>query len=120
MTKQVINITREQFDQWLVDLRSGEFKQSKAWLKTNDGYCCLGVLGERLEGFNDSLVYLKTSGTSIGIHELKNSQQASFLPEEYINHGIQGELSLLNDNKDKSFLEIADWIEANLTWTEAA
>lgn len=31
---------------WIKALRSGEFRQTKHDLKTDDGYCCLGVLCE--------------------------------------------------------------------------
>jgi hypothetical protein len=29
---------------WLAALRSGEYKQTKEYLRTPDGFCCLGVL----------------------------------------------------------------------------
>lgn len=31
---------------WVAALRSGEYTQTKGYLKTADGYCCLGVLCE--------------------------------------------------------------------------
>jgi hypothetical protein len=44
---------------WLTALRSGNYKQSKMQLKSDDGYCCLGVLcevsgeGEFVEEYNE-------------------------------------------------------------------
>ena len=35
---------------WLEALRSGEYEQGKGFLKTEDGYCCLGVLQHCLSG----------------------------------------------------------------------
>jgi hypothetical protein len=32
---------------WLTDLRSGEYQQTTARLRDQDGYCCLGVLCDR-------------------------------------------------------------------------
>ena len=34
-------------ERWLSDLRSGNFKQARAALKNNEGYCCLGVLASQ-------------------------------------------------------------------------
>lgn len=33
-------------DLWVQALRSGEYRQTKNYLSTDDGYCCLGVLCE--------------------------------------------------------------------------
>lgn len=33
-------------DKWVAALNSGEYKQIKGFLKTNEGHCCLGVLCE--------------------------------------------------------------------------
>jgi hypothetical protein len=37
-------------NKWLADLRSGEYEQTEAWLKKGDGYCCLGVLQQGIDG----------------------------------------------------------------------
>lgn len=29
---------------WTAALRSGKYKQTESWLRTSDGFCCLGVL----------------------------------------------------------------------------
>ena len=33
---------------WVVALRSGEYKQARGMLKSDDAYCCLGVLSKQL------------------------------------------------------------------------
>lgn len=44
MSKYVDGINEERFDNFLSDLRSGEYKQGKSTLETPDGaFCCLGV-----------------------------------------------------------------------------
>lgn len=40
---------------WLAALRSGKYKQSGGWLKSPDGYCCLGVLCE-IAGYKSSQI----------------------------------------------------------------
>ena len=101
---------------WLEALRSGEYKQGKSQLKTNDGsYCCLGVLcdisklGEWVRG---------------GYHVNDMDYASAFLPEAVkewagINsedpsygNGIEDHLSYRND-KGMTFAEIADIIEQN-------
>lgn len=43
---------------WVTALRSGEFKQARKALRTNEGYCCLGVLCE---------LYSRTHGMPWGV-----------------------------------------------------
>jgi hypothetical protein len=31
-------------EKWVAALRSGEYKQTKGYLRNKKGYCCLGVL----------------------------------------------------------------------------
>lgn len=90
-------------EKWLVALRSGEYKQCIEALHHNGGHCCLGV-AEIVSGFNsecrENLVL-----------EGDNFPKAIIGPA-YRNKNV-GILTKMNDN-GKSFLEIADWIEANL------
>lgn len=46
--KQVINLTTQQFNDWLTALRSGKYKQGdgKLYNEVLDTHCCLGVLCE--------------------------------------------------------------------------
>lgn len=57
--KLKIKITKNQFDNWLIALRSGDYIQSAGYLKLNTDskitYCCLGVLCETL-GYESTLV----------------------------------------------------------------
>jgi hypothetical protein len=53
--KLKLDITKEQFDKWVAELRSGKYMQGSDYLKNRVGsdgvvcHCCLGVLCEVLE-----------------------------------------------------------------------
>lgn len=93
-------------DQWLRDLRSGEYIQGWGWLVRSapDGtmrYCCLGVLGDR-EWPDMSL----------------DSEVAGVIPSRVarplgLTKGTQYDLANMND-QGRTFNEIADWIEENI------
>lgn len=97
---------------WLETLRGGSYLQGKQSLHpTLDTWCCLGVLCDLVdpngwEGrrWND---YVAAVG---------HSSELSLLTERRLGlpHHATGDLMYMNDEEDKSFAEIADWIEANL------
>lgn len=112
---------------WLQALRSGEFNQARRFLRTPEGFCCLGVLCElhRRE---------KASGPAWIEHPFLFGAAGSksyygtsfFLPLEvqrwaglpmddpfHMEGAQRVHLSMLNDNKGCSFEEIADVIEEN-------
>ena len=115
---------------WLKALRSGEYEQGREYLVTTsntyDKFCCLGVLCD---------IYARTHKSSKGFTEgpwdrkTLNFEDASFIKGTCMNSTIQenskvgiwsdigpycDELTYMNDEDKKSFLEIADWIEENL------
>ena len=108
-------------EKWMNALRSGEYSQTRGYLRTTEGFCCLGVLCD---------LYSKETGTEwVENYELENS--SSFLEEfatlpkevmewsglEYPNPYFDFEngvsLASLNDG-GKEFNEIADVIEKYL------
>jgi hypothetical protein len=124
---------------WCTALRSGEYKQTKGYLKNNEGYCCLGVLSD---------LYAKEKNaewTSYGymlnpVEEAKNPEMltcnnddvnGTLLADEVAEWaGLKDNapdvmitkpdgttrdrgLAELND-EGKTFVEIADLIEATL------
>lgn len=111
-------LTDAEFDQWLVDLRSGRYLQGAGRLKQHgfDGkgqprkeHCCLGVLGEQL----NCLVEVEFNGYECVLPGVKGD--AYYLPVD--NHN---RLAGMNDGTReggwvgglrKSFPEIADWLE---------
>lgn len=100
---------------WVQVLRSGRYKQSKYQLKTNEGYCCLGVACD-LYAKEKHIVW---DGTDF----LGNAQTLPHLVMAWMGlssptgifitrPGVQCSLSWCND-RDMSFEEIADVIESN-------
>lgn len=107
---------------WINALKSGKYGQTKGVLKSDNGYCCLGVLCQisKLGEFkqligNDIISFVLPSG----------NMSCSSLPSEVLGWADMADelgnfnesdsfstLSLLNDS-GKTFAEIADIIELN-------
>jgi hypothetical protein len=109
--------------EWLKDLRSGEFKQGRHFLKTLDGeHCCLGVLCEQAvrKGVIPPSIP-GPSGHSFGTPD--DMSVVSVLPDKVVDWaelsdvnpsaGSTRSLAGLNDS-GLSFLEIANLIEEHL------
>jgi hypothetical protein len=94
---------------WIAALRSGEYKQGNEILFDEElnTHCCLGVAC-RVAGVDplkgDGFIKFDTDGA---VPEILTGDTG--IPEKlaYMNDGLYGETQ-------HSFLEIADWIEANL------
>lgn len=115
---------------WIVALRSGQYKQAQSVLcDGNGGYCCLGVLcvavGAEFVDIEAKLMDAAELEPLIARPILNNEVLAesngfdetlsySFLHRVGIETKHQDELVNLNDCEDKNFSEIADWIEENL------
>jgi hypothetical protein len=107
--------------QWLGALRSGEYKQSKGYLrKVNDTFCCIGVLTDlavkagvieegKLVSYSESCYEYagNTGDTPAPVCEWSGLDQ-------HTNRDVNVYLMEMNDTHDKNFNEIADWIEENL------
>lgn len=93
---------------WVEALRSGIFKQTVGVLREKQNgnmcYCAIG-LGYYCNGFElDMSTRVIIEGASIA-----GSNSNLILGGE-----IYAEIAALNDDKCKSFAQIADWIEANV------
>lgn len=109
MTKPNLNVIRR----WVKALRGGKYKQDKSQLKTETGYCCLGVLCD---------LHAKEVGKEWDSYFYCGSDAE--LPAEVsiwsglmsANPRVAGKsLAVLNDGfecKPHSFSQIADLIEA--------
>jgi hypothetical protein len=93
---------------WVPALRSGKYKQGRGSLVCDEKYCCLGVAGvvsglkaEDMDGFVDF------NGDELGL-------ETTLVPSELRHAALSHELICMNDSEDKTFEEIADWIEENL------
>lgn len=112
--------------QWLKTLRSNKFSQSKHALRRGKngvfGYCCLGVACE-LYGQEHNVPWTPAEQNTFRFMEQKAYLPSSVrtwlgLKDEHIKIGKYSDrpehiLALLNDDDDKSFAEIADFIEKN-------
>ena len=102
---------------WLAALRSGEYKQAKSVLNTGDSFCCLGVLCD-ISGMgrwvrddrNRAFIYYEYGEAYREFAELPIPLQKGAGIEVV----EEAALIQMNDDEDKTFTEIADWIETNL------
>ena len=105
---------KEFAEKWVKALRSGEYKQVQRHLSKDDCFCCLGVLGTVCLGIPiKQLVFFHES--IIGIAFLKDIKEPIPIG---LTSELQEELINLNDKDLYTFPQIADWIEANVEFTE--
>ena len=98
---------------WIDALRSGDYKQGRECLRTNDNeFCCLGVLCD-LYGKENKVDWDPEDGGSRTFYK-----QISFLPNKVKDwadfetiENLTGILVEMNDQKMNSFWKIADYIE---------
>lgn len=109
-------------EEWTAALRSGEYRQGFGMLAraTNVGteYCCLGVYQDlcinRGINMSDSCpVYIEDGK----FHFKGQGTVASYLLQSMLAHLNDGQVDLNGKRTHKSFQEIADWIDQNLTFT---
>ena len=82
-------------EKWLTALRSGNYKQTTDKYKWHGMSCAMGV-GYTVNGF-----------------KIKSGKYTDNRPTP-MQIGLQREIMELNDNKQRTFTEIADWIESNV------
>lgn len=108
---------------WVKDLRSGKYTQTKGMLKEvfwenkdtqNFAYCCLGVLACRLPNghwgdepeYDDNMFYMTVNGDK---YASDTGLSPEFLPSPVAQYLVK-----MNDDWERTFEQIADWIEENL------
>lgn len=115
---------------WIAALRSGKYKQAQGRLKTDVGFCCLGVACDmvdpqtwrNIEGYDEEtgqeFTHKDSWCTASGNDELPDNQD---LPDEVFmvlaadrgDFRVMDKLAAMND-AGKTFTELAQWIEENL------
>lgn len=124
-------------EKWLQALRSGDYKQSVGFLKTDAGYCCLGVLCELYAKEHDTgsfqaMNVSTTYSANIHIHKfvVGENTESQFLPyivadwaglsevNPFMQDVVSGDkewyrVSQYNDEYRYTFAEIANIIEAS-------
>lgn len=106
-------LPKEFGERFLTALRSGEYKQGKTQLRDETGYCCLGVACA-MEGYDTFCNEQWIGGKSETLSLMDYPQT---IPDQLVGLGGDNQfayqLARLNDT-DKTFPEIADWIESNV------
>ncbi len=109
---------------WVSALRSDEYVQGHRRLATvshdnSVSYCCLGVLCE-VAGIESNVEEVKAKNPGFSFRSVYYGDHMVTSPEEELlkQWGISEEaieiLMSMNDSDNKSFAEIADYIERNL------
>lgn len=85
-------MTQELKDKWVAALRSGDYVQNRGEIEDmfDGGLCCLGVLGK------------------------VSRHKRSIRGYDLVDGGTRDVCVWMNDEEKKSFIEIADWVEANV------
>lgn len=97
--KMKTKLTKKQLNAWIQALRSGKYKQCQVSMRKGDSFCALG------------LGYFKMSKKKWDM-ESGNQSRYNYLKER----GIDVEtIWMMNDAGHKTFPQIADWIEANIS-----
>ncbi len=113
-------MTKELKDAWIKALKSGEYEQGQRALRPDgmNEFCCLGVLCDVLRNKNPTRFWWSDGNSTF----FDNQENQSY--DGDICGPLSGELKLnvysrdlvrMNDEENKSFNEIADWIEKNIT-----
>lgn len=110
--------------EWVSALRSGDYQQGTGCLRGADGrYCCLGVLCHlqkdgKFKRNPDEVVRTHDDLEAI-VYEYEGELATIVPPVALMNHvdlddSIIETLTEMNDVEEKTFPEIADWIEGNI------
>jgi hypothetical protein len=103
---------------WIDALRSGEYEQGKQYLKSMDNkFCCLGVLCDIIDNKKWETFEKANSAKSFypfTYEGYTGTLSNDMLKTTKINIVKMRFLMDMNDVHDKTFAEIADYIEANL------
>ena len=101
-------MNREIGTKWVSALRSGKYKQGKCALHNADSFCCLGVLCEVM-----GVEQIDIGGPAVAYGHESNVTMpgATVLWRAGLSMDQARRLAHFNDNRGRSFHEIADYIE---------
>ena len=109
-------------EKWLNALRSEEYQQTQGNLKTDDGYCCLGVLCDIYSqemnvpwerDYSRSYYYMQGEGEVLPYRVQQWAGLENICPEVIDEYYVNQSLVTLNDN-GMDFLTISNLIEKYL------
>lgn len=95
---------------WVEALRSGKYTQGPMRLRRagEERFCCLGVLCD--VAAPDQWWY----NERVGSWQFGSAGDCHFAPAKLLDRDIQEKLSRMNDSENKTFAEIAFYIEHNI------
>lgn len=112
---------KELKDKWIAKLRNPETKQVQGTLKTENGYCCLGVLASIIGQDEELLKELKSSVAEDDYRlrvRVEEDWHTGILPLSWVRKfkwpSQTAERLIGKNDSGSSFVEIADWIEETL------
>lgn len=124
MDRYKIKLPKKIKARWLKDLRSGKFEQTRGQLCDLSGYCCLGVLATQWYTTRDN------SPIRRGVSLFGGDSRFNKVPKSVVAAlsqppvrekvrkreftDLQQVLMKLNDDDQKTFKQIADFIEKRL------
>ena len=94
--------------QWVEALRSGKYEQGRLFLERDGKFCCLGVLCHAVRGVTPT--YNPDGGLSCYAENAGYGLVEELFPDTVAHETLWG----MNDDQNKSFAEIADYIERTL------
>lgn len=98
---------------WVAELRSGDYKQGRLQLRNGDNeFCCLGVLCNVHAKNNPEFAKTQTNPRRYGgelCYPPSNVAAWAGLSEV-----VGDRINDMNDNRGKTFNQIADWIVKNV------
>jgi hypothetical protein len=98
---------------WIDALRSGEYSQATHQLRSETGFCCLGVLCDVLDSrrwVGERFLTVEPQyplATCSLPKDVRERAEVTFIVEGHCIH--------MNDSLGKSFVEIADYLEKQFT-----
>ncbi|BDA70210.1 hypothetical protein CAL7716_043760 [Calothrix sp. PCC 7716] len=106
---------KELVKKWVDALRSGKYKQDTCQLKTDNGYCCMGVAVEVHPEWKFSTVkrrYINDEEKLIGV---ENEYPSTEMLQDFgVPIKLARRLIQMNDIDDLPFKLIADYVEKEL------
>lgn len=105
--------SKKDIQKWCKALRSGEYKQTKETLQDENGFCCLGVACDLFIPKEKQSLYIDEPFMSGDMpHDQPYSPDWLVVIEKEFRKVSEELLTCLNDDKDFTFDEIADVLEA--------
>jgi hypothetical protein len=104
---------KEQKEQWIEALRSGEYQQGQKFLHANDRYCCLGVLCDLFQKAHPEKDHHwgNRTGDIFHFHEELNYPPMEVRLWAGLDDTTMEKLVQQNDTLGYTFGQIAAWIE---------